>query len=138
MQVKVFHTLPDAAREIRRKVFTEEQGFQNEFDPIDKVAAHLVLLGDEPIGTCRVFFDEERNCCILGRLAVLKAYRGQGIGRILVSHAQAYARELGGKVLRLHAQCRITPFYEKLGFSPFGEIDYEEDCPHIWMEKKLD
>ena len=28
-------------------------------------------------------------------------------------------------------------FYIKSGFEPFGEIDYEEDCPHIWMGKSI-
>ena len=26
-------------------------------------------------------------------------------------------------------------FYEKLGFQAYGEIEYEEHCPHTWMKK---
>ena len=35
----------------------------------------------------------------------------------------------------LHAQLQAKPFYEKLGFKAYGEIDYDEDCPHTWMKK---
>ena len=26
-------------------------------------------------------------------------------------------------------------FYEKQGYQPYGEIGFEEGCPHIWMYK---
>ena len=28
-------------------------------------------------------------------------------------------------------------FYEKQGYEPYGPVEYEEYCPHIWMKKKL-
>ena len=37
--------------------------------------------------------------------------------------------------ISLHAQLQAKPFYEKLGFVAYGEIDYDEDCPHTWMKK---
>ena len=35
----------------------------------------------------------------------------------------------------LHAQIQAQQFYEKQGDLPYGEIEYEENCPHIWMLK---
>ena len=29
-------------------------------------------------------------------------------------------------------------FYEKQGYLPYGEIELEEDCPHIWMRKIIE
>ena len=43
----------------------------------------------------------------------------------------------GGGSVRLHAQQRASGFYEKQGYEPYGPVEYEEYCPHIWMKKKL-
>ena len=139
MRVEIFQTIPKQAREIRKKVFIDEQGFQNEFDDIDRIAAHFVLLDDlsAPIATCRVFKDEKTNAYILGRLAVVKERRGKGIGSLLVKKAAEYVKMLGGEQIQLHAQCQAEGFYAKLGYSSFGKVEDEEGCPHIWMRKML-
>ena len=60
MEHKTYSTLPPEAILIRREVFMEEQGFQNEFDDIDSMATHLVLFdGDTPAAVCRFFPGEE-------------------------------------------------------------------------------
>ena len=131
--------LPEAAREIREKVFIREQGFQDEFDSVDVEAAHIVVYRNEkqPAATCRVFWDEEKQSYVLGRLAVCREYRGTNLGAAAVERAERYICEKGGCRVALHAQCRVRAFYEKLGFTVFGEPDEEEGCPHIWMEKEL-
>ena len=139
MTVEMFESLPEYAQEIRQKVFIQEQGFQEEFDEIDYVAVHFVVFDDskQPIGTCRVFWNAERNSYILGRLAVLKEARRQNAGRTIMEAAEGYVRKMGGRELQLHAQSRITAFYSRLGFVAFGEEDEEEGCPHIWMKKYI-
>lgn len=139
MKVEVFQSVPEQARKIRQEVFVEEQGFQNEFDATDHRAVHFVAFDDaeKPIGTCRVFFDPERNSYVLGRLAVRKESRGQKIGEHMVEKAEEYVCKMGGAELQLHAQCRVQGFYQKLGFSAFGDIGDDEGCPHIWMRLAL-
>lgn len=138
MQAKLYKVLPDEAREIRTEVFIKEQGFENEYDSTDETAVHIVMFnGDEPVATCRVFQSDEMNTYVLGRLAVLKEHRGKGIGAAVVEEAEAYVSKIGGKELMLHAQCRSAGFYQKLGFAEFGDIEYEEGCPHIRMRKSL-
>lgn len=139
MRVELFTTIPPQAMEIRQRVFVEEQGFQVEFDEMDAVAVHFVAFDDfdTPVATCRVFKGEESNTYILGRLAVSKESRGKNAGRFLVEKVEKYVKAQGGVQLQLHAQCRITAFYERLGFSPFGEIDDDEGLAHIWMKKML-
>ena len=81
MKIKIYDFLPREAMEIREKVFVEEQGFLEEFDEIDSYAAHLVLFDqDEPIAACRFFQEKEKQDYIVGRIAVIKEYRGQKIG----------------------------------------------------------
>lgn len=139
MNTEIYEGLSDYAKEIRQKVFVKEQGFQNEFDDIDKTATHIVLFHDEktPIATCRIFWNETMDMYILGRLAVVKEYRGKNIGSLLVREAEKYIHKKGGKSIALHAQCRVTAFYNKLGFTEFGDIEDEEGCPHIWMKKDV-
>lgn len=139
MRTELYNALPECAKAIRQQVFMEEQGFCDEFDNTDEKAFHLVLFDEsgEPAGTCRVFAGEEADTYILGRLAVLKEYRGRKAGAKLVREAEKFAAAKGGKKMILHAQCRIRSFYEKLGFSAYGEIDDDEGCPHVWMEKRL-
>ena len=139
MQIKIFDSLPKQAAEIRNDVFIKEQGFESEFDATDSIATHFVAFDDNgsAIATCRVFWDKKINSFVLGRLAVIKEQRGKGIGAAVVEETLNYVKNMGKKELRLHAQCRITEFYEKLGFAQFGDIEYEEDCPHIWMKKSI-
>ena len=42
MKYIVYNTLSDDAKNIRIKVFVEEQGFENEFDEIDNSSFHIV------------------------------------------------------------------------------------------------
>lgn len=88
-----------------------------------------------PVATCRIFWDTVMNTHILGRLAVIKEYRGRTIGSVIVREAEKYIQKNGGKSIVLHAQCRLTAFYQKLGFAEFGDIGDDEGCPHIWMKK---
>ena len=138
LQIKAYATLPDAAREIRITVFVEEQGFLEEFDEIDQCSVHFVaFLGNHAVGTCRIFDAENEATYTLGRLAVSKDYRKKRIGNALLSAAESYAKKNGAKTLCLHAQCAAQKFYEKCGYTAYGEIEYEQDSPHTWMKKTL-
>lgn len=139
MRTEAYTPLPKSAFMIREKVFIEEQGFQNELDEVDDIALHIVMYddGNEPVATCRVFESEEKQVFILGRLAVLKKYRGKGIGSNIIREAERLVKEKGGKSLTLHSQFRAKEFYSKLGFIEYGEIGYDEGCPHIWMRKSF-
>lgn len=138
MDIKNYNALPDEARYIRMTVFVEEQGFNEEFDTIDGISTHLVMFdAEKAVATGRFYFDAQRREYLIGRLAVLMEYRGKGCGAELVKEAERLIRQRGGKTVSLHAQCRARAFYERLGYVPFGESDFDEDCPHQWMRKAL-
>ena len=137
-EIKTYHALPPEAKEIREEVFMKEQGFVNEFDDIDSIATHLVLFWEgQPAGVCRFFPTKEPGVWDFGRLAVRKAYRDKHLGSLLVQEAERQIRDQGGAKLALMAQIRVQKFYEKNGYTPFGEPCDDEGCPHIWMEKLL-
>ncbi len=136
--IKIFNTLPSCSIDIRKKVFVDEQGFPYDTDEVDEVASHIVLFDEEtPIATCRVYKKQEPDVYMMGRLAVLREYRGQGFGAQILCSAEEHARELGGSYLCLHAQYHARGFYLSCGYSEYGEIDSECGVPHIWMFKKL-
>lgn len=139
MTVKVFSSLPVAARKIREQVFIKEQGFIVEFDDKDDIAVHLVVFDDSdtPIATCRIFQDRSQSIYVIGRVAVVKEYRGKRIGLMLLNEAEKYIKENGGECIVLHAQQRSTAFYNKAGYTEFGDVEYDEGCPHVCMKKAL-
>ena len=139
INIKSFDSLPDDSKAIRVDVFVKEQGFNEEFDTVDLYARHFVAydLNGNPIGTCRIFTEDDATVYFLGRLAVMKSVRGSGVGRALINYAEEKARNLGASELRLHSQCRAQAFYEKCGYTAYGEIELDEGCPHIWMKKVL-
>ena len=136
MNTKIFTTLPQDAKNIRIEVFMKEQGFENEFDEIDNLCHHIVAFDEgKPIGTCRFF--KENNHSTIGRVAVLKEYRNQHIGNLLLKSAEKEIKRINGDVIVVHAQVRVSSFYEKQGYIQFGQIDDDEGVPHVWMKKKI-
>lgn len=133
----------DDARRVRERVFMEEQGFANEFDEIDDDPAtvHVTLYVDgELVGCARTFPDPdhpEPGRWVFGRLAVLPEHRHGGFGVALLTESERLAREAGATELHLHAQCRVTPFYERAGYEQYGLEELDEHVPHIWMKKAL-
>ena len=122
-------------RAIRDEVFIQEQGIDPtlEFDGCDADALHaLITIDGQPVATGRLLNDGH-----IGRIAVLAAYRDQGVGaqvvRSLIKEAelQGYAR------VYLGAQVHAVDFYRKLGFVSFGDEFIEAGIPHLAMEKNL-
>ena len=136
MNTKTYTTLPQEAKDIRIEVFMKEQGFENEFDDIDTISHHIVAFDEEKsIGTCRFF--KENDHYTIGRVTVLKEYRNQHIGNLLLESAEKEIKKLNGNLIVVHAQVRVSLFYEKQGYIQFGQIDDDEGVPHKWMKKKI-
>ena len=136
--IVTYDKLPDDAIMIRKVVFEDEQGFEEEFDELDESdkVKHMVFYMDgDPIGTCRYYIEDGEHR--IGRIAVIKKYRGKGIGQMIVRCAEDKILEIGGRETVLSAQVRAKGFYEKMGYVGEGEIYMEEMCPHIKMRKSL-
>lgn len=122
---------------IRTEVFIKEQGFNDEFDQIDNSAVHFVIYdNDAPIATARAYTENGIEYHA-GRIAVMKEYRKNGIGRILMNCVENEIKNRGGKEIVISAQLRASGFYKKLGYKAYGEEYLDEYCPHISMKKTL-
>lgn len=138
-KIKFYDTLHKDCISIRTKVFIEEQGFKGEFDDTDEKAVHVVVYSDGiPCAVGRLFRSEHQDSVYkIGRVAVLKPYRGKKLGEKVILSLEDKCLEMGGKEIVLSAQCRVKEFYEKLGYMQFGEEFLDEHCPHINMRKYI-
>ena len=131
----------DAAYAIRCAVFVEEQGIsaELEIDDSDPIAEHVLAFVDgQCVATARVYLDEQESSkAKIGRMAVLKGFRGQGIGTALLGEAIRAGMMQGASVFELHAQQSAAPFYTKLQFKPDGAIFDEVGIPHQRMQLVL-
>jgi len=105
-----------------------------EWDEIDARCRHvLAFLPDgEAIGTGRLLPDGH-----IGRMAVLKAWRGRGAGSAILTLLLRLARQAGFDVARLHAQTHAVGFYAKYGFTVTGDEFMEAGIPHRAMTLRL-
>ena len=124
------------AHTIRRAVFINEQGISeaDEMDGTDGSCIHLVAYVDNdiPAATGRIMIT--RDDFMIGRVAVLREYRGKQLGKIVMQALVNACCDMGGERQILHAQLSARPFYEKLGFTAYGEEYEEAGTPHISME----
>jgi len=128
----------DAAIELRRQVFVEEQGVpvEEELDGRDGEALHLVATdGREIVATCRLCFSG--RTVQFSRLAVAPSARRRGIARALLAAADDEGRVAGARRVVLHAQVYARALYEDAGYVPRGPHFWEAGIEHVAMEKRL-
>ena len=120
---------------IRYEVFVDEQNVavHLEIDGLDGEAKHtLAFVDGVPIGTGRILNDGH-----IGRVAVLKNYRGLGIGKLIMKELIKCAQDMSLEKVWLSSQWHAHSFYLDLGFDCVGEIYKEAGIDHIKMFKAL-
>ena len=118
-------------RRIREAVFIAEQSVppELEWDSDDADAMHfLAYEGDFPIGTARLLPSGE-----IGRVSVLKDWRGLKVGDKLMEAVIEAAEKRGQTKQFLSAQVYAAPFYERLGFEIVSDEFLEVGIPHVDM-----
>ena len=117
---------------IRNKVFIEEQNINKKLEYDDKKVNAIYILAKInliAIGTAR--YRPTEFGMKLERFAVLKEYRGLGVGKSLVSFLVKTLKS--EKNLYLNSQKEVAGFYKKLGFKIIGDVFYEAKIPHYKM-----
>ena len=120
---------------IRYEVFVDEQNVPEELeiDGLDGKAKHvLTFVDDVPIGTGRILSDGH-----IGRVAVLKNYRGLGIGKSIMKELIKCAQDMSLEKVWLSSQWHAHSFYLDLGFVCVGEVYKEAGIDHIKMFRAL-
>jgi predicted GNAT family N-acyltransferase len=119
---------------LRYQVFVIEQKVpeEMEWDEFDQGALHAIVKKDQQvIGTARLIIDGQE--ARIGRMAIQKECREQGIGQKLLLILIQTAKEKGAQECILHAQVHAIAFYAKADFEPHGPIFDEAGIPHVEM-----
>ena len=120
--------LPDL-RAVRETVFVVEQQVpvEEEWDALDPASVHVIARDDHgrPIGTGRL--TPERK---IGRMAVLREWRGRGVGDAMLRTLLEQARARHWPGVSLNAQLAAIPFYQRAGFDIEGEEFIEAGIRH--------
>ena len=123
-----------AALDIRIEVFVREQGvpIALEHDEWDERSDHaLAFDGTIAVATGRLLPDGH-----IGRMAVRRAWRGQGVGGAVLERLVARATERELRRVVLHAQLHAADFYRRYGFVETGVPFMEAGIPHIAMTRE--
>ena len=124
------------ARPVREAVFVVEQHvpIDLEWDDLDEACDHAIAYDDagHAIGTGRLLPDGR-----IGRMAVLREWRGRGVGAAILGALVDRARQRGMGRVTVHAQTHAAGFYARYDFAPEGEVFMEADIPHITMTRTL-
>lgn len=123
-------------RKLREAVFIIEQQVPValEWDGMDAQCLHvLAQIDGVPAGTGRLLPDGH-----IGRMAVLREFRGRGVGSAMLLQLVELARAAGMRLLILNAQTHATAFYQRYGFAAEGETFLEAGISHVRMTRSLD
>lgn len=136
---RICTTLDDLAKAfmVRAIVFMEEQqvAYAEEVDELEHSALHFLgEMEGEPMAAARMRF--LGAYAKLERIAVRKAWRGQGLGHALVDYMLDVARERGFRKFKMHAQAHLVEFYRVHGFEPRGEMFQEAKIDHYLMVRE--
>jgi predicted GNAT family N-acyltransferase len=131
-----WHDKQDALQAIRKSVFIDEQHVPKEleWDGRDTECTHfLASYNSIPVATARLTPDGQ-----IGRMAVLKEYRGRGIGSQLLIAVLEQAKHAGYQQVFLHAQVNVIAFYLQHGFIAEGDVFIDAGIEHRSMRLSLD
>lgn len=121
---------------IREQVFVREQGVPPELerDDADHSCTHVIArdASGQGIGTGRITADGR-----IGRMAVLREWRGRGVGDAMLAALIGHARQQGLTEVQLHAQAQAIGFYSARGFFPVGGRFREAGIEHQAMRMPL-
>lgn len=123
-------------RAIRDTVFVGEQGVpvELEHDEIDPACVHVLARAADgtSIGTGRLAPSGK-----IGRMAVLGAWRGHGVGASMLRRLVEAAHSAGYREVVLNAQIEAEAFYATHGFLPVGARFEEAGILHQAMRRAL-
>lgn len=129
-------------RAVREAVFMREQNVpaELEWDGLDEASRHVLAVSakGDAIGCGRIIPPVGQEPARIGRLAVLREWRGKKVGTALLEALIDYARSKNYPKVTVSAQTQALSFYRRFGFEEEGEEYLDAGIPHIDMFLNLE
>jgi ElaA protein len=127
---------------LRTAIFVVEQDCPyQEVDEKDRQSFHLFGRAEngEVIAVTRILPQGISYAEVsIGRVALKKTFRGQGIAATLMIESLKFVSQQFGEVrVRISAQQHLHNYYNKHGFNQVGTMYLEDNIPHIEMLREL-
>ena len=147
MHIKILetHEEKNLAFELRKEIFVKEQNVPIDLELDDKdnleTTVHVGLFDNKIlIGVARIL-DIDTDHIHIGRVAIVKNYRGRGLGKNIILGCHDIIKKLSALdiiVCELSAQIHAENFYKKLGYERVNnEIYLDAGIEHVDMHIKL-
>ena len=121
---------------VREQVFIREQHvpLAIEWDEHDADAIHLLALdqAEQAIACARIL-----KIGRVGRMAVLREWRGKGLGLALLEKAITICQSLGMQSIAISSQTHAIAFYQKAGFIVTSEAYIDANIWHVDMQRAI-
>ena len=88
---------------------------------------------------CCVYLQTKPDCLYLGMLTVQPHLQAAGLGRHMLHHAEAVARQLGLPAIHMtviNTRTELIDWYERRGYQPTGQTEPWIDGTHIGERKQ--
>lgn len=127
--------------QLRNAVFVVEQNCTyQDCDDKDQSALHIMAWAEElPAAYARLLAPRIAypDASAIGRVLVASAWRGLGLGAVLMERCIAIAEQLYPAFpIRLSAQYHLQQFYTAFYFAAVGDPYLEDGIPHIAMVRE--
>ncbi len=136
IQIVDWRERKDTLKAIRKSVFIDEQHVPEELEWDGRDAEctqFLAVINSTPVATARLTAEGQ-----IGRMAVLRDFRGRGIGSRLLAAVIEQAKHAGHKQVFLHAQVSVIGFYQQHGFTACGDVFIDAGIKHRSMRLVID
>ena len=136
VELKNWEEAREIAGPLRWSIFVGEQNVPEgiELDDLDAQCTHALAYTPDNkfVGTGRLLPDGR-----IGRMAVAKDWRKQGVGAALLEALLAEAKRQGHQQVVVSAQLQAAEFYRGFGFEAEGKVYKEAGILHQKMHKKI-
>lgn len=125
---------------LRQDIFIIEQDcIYEDIDSLDTECEHLMLYDENKlVAYSRIVpAGKKFTSPSIGRIIVAKAYRGDGLGRILVEKSVDILKMAGEQTILIEAQLYLNHFYESIGFITISDPYDIDGIDHIKMKLTL-
>lgn len=127
---------------LRKQVFGDEENAPeglyiiDEYDKNNDTKNYLLKINNKPVATVR-FIKIDNTTIKLQRLVVSKEYRKNGYAKKILDYLEKDAYDLGYRKIIMDSAQKAVGFYEKNNYKVISKVFYEDNRPHVKMEKEL-